>query len=97
MRDAEVKKRDLATSKEQKINDLEKDIETFVKKFADENEELKRQKENLEQLNEHLKQEQNSKGRYNEEEMQEFRQNTAQKIDQITEALDSNMNQNQQL
>ena len=42
MRDAESSRKDLVTSKESKINDLEKDIETFVKKFADENNELKK-------------------------------------------------------
>ena len=52
-----MKKRDLATSKEQKINDLEKDIEVFVKRYADENEELKRQRDNLEKQNEQMKQE----------------------------------------
>ena len=73
----------MATSKEQKINDLEKDIETFVKRYADENEELKRQ-------NEQLKVESQSKGR-SEEEIAEFKQRTASKIDEITEALDAHM------
>lgn len=73
----------MATSKEQKINDLEKDIETFVKRYADENEELKRQ-------NESLKAESQSKGR-SEEEISEFKQRTASKIDEITEALDAHM------
>jgi hypothetical protein len=41
LREAEAKRRDLATSKEHKINEMEKDIETFVKRYADENEELK--------------------------------------------------------
>ena len=79
----------MVTSKEQKINDLEKDIETFVKRFADENEELKKE-------NERLKIEYQSHGRQ-EDEIKEFKMVTADKIDQISEALEHHMRQNQQL
>ena len=86
LREAESKQRDLATSKEHKINELEKDIETFVKRYADENEKLKIE-------NETLKKQSASSGR-SESEIKEFKQHTAAKIDQISEALETNMMQN---
>ena len=64
---------------------MEKDIEKFVKRFADENDHLKHENEKL--------REEQLKGR-SEEEIKQFKSRTAEKIDQITEALDSNMRQN---
>ena len=78
----------MATSKEQRINDLERDIEVFVKKYADENAELKQENERLKF---------NSQQKRSEEEIREFKRATALKIEQITETLEANMRQNQQL
>ena len=78
----------MATSKEQRINDLERDIEKFVKRYADENTELKKENDQLRQ---------NQSNARSEEEIKAFKSQTAQKIDEITSALESNMLQNQQL
>ena len=76
----------LSCSKESKINDLEKDIESFVKTYADENEALKKENADLKQNKEKRAQE-----------LADFKRQTAEKIESITEALDNNMQQNQQL
>ena len=76
----------LSNSKESKINDLEKDIESFVKTYADENEALKKENAELKQNKE-----------IRAQELAEFKRQTAEKIESITEALDNNMQQNQQL
>ena len=76
----------LSCSKENKINDLEKDIESFVKTYADENEVLKQENAEL-KLNKEKR----------AQELAEFKKQTADKIESITEALDNNMQQNQQL
>ena len=73
----------LSSTKESKINDLEKDIQSFVKTYADENEVLKRENAELKQNKEQRAQE-----------LAEFKQQTATKVESITEALDNNMQQN---
>ena len=73
----------LSSTKESKINDLEKDIQSFVKTYADENEALKRENAELKQNKEQRAQE-----------LAEFKQQTAEKVESITAALDNNMQQN---
>ena len=70
----------LSSTKENKINDLEKDIEKFVKSYADENEELKKENEEL-KINREKR----------ATELAEFKLQTTEKIESITNALESNM------
>ena len=59
----------LSSTKESKINDLEKDIQSFVKTYADENEALKRENAELKQNKEQRAQE-----------LAEFKKQTAEYI-----------------
>ena len=86
MKDEQRVRQTLSCTKESKITDLEKDIESFVKTYADENEVLKKESAEL-KLNKEKR----------AQELADFKKQTAEKIESITEALDNNMQQNQQL
>ena len=49
MNDEKRVRQTLSSTKESKINDLEKDIQSFVKTYADENEALKKENAELKQ------------------------------------------------
>jgi predicted RNase H-like nuclease (RuvC/YqgF family) len=77
LKEEQKRREEESNRKENKINELEKEVENFVRNYSDENDMLKQQ----------LKDARANKGK----DMSDFKKLTANKIDQITEQLESNM------